>query len=61
MLDPVQTSNFSCTELILVWVDPNVTSSTVDSDVELNYSESIHFYHVPVKINCIFECVWFGT
>ena len=37
-------SNSSSPNLIPFWVDPNDTISTVDADVKLNSSNSIHFY-----------------
>jgi len=40
---------------VAIWFDPNDKRTTVDSDVELNYSDNFHDVHglqcLPVKIN----------
>ena len=40
---------------VAIWFDPNDKSTTVDSDIELNYSHNFHDVHglqcLPVKIN----------
>lgn len=60
---------FYVPNLTATWVDPNDVSSTVDSDVELNSSNSIHSYAVKknglqclaVKRNYCHLCIRFGT
>ena len=46
ILDPVQNSNFSFTELNTFNGDTNDISLTVDSKVEPHYSDLIHFQEV---------------
>ena len=41
---------FYVPNLTAIWVDPNDVSSTVDSDVELNSSNSIHSYAVKKMV-----------
>ena len=46
-LGPVQTSNFVCTKLnTYLGQDPNDNNSTVNSGIELNQSDLIHFHDV---------------
>ena len=45
---PIQTSNFSYTELNPYLLLANDLSSMVDSYVELNQSDSIHFHDVQL-------------
>ena len=53
-LSPVQTSKFSCTVIntvTIIWVEPNDIRSTVDSEFELNWSDSIHYYFIIYQFN----------
>lgn len=48
-LGPVQSSNFCVPNLNAIWVDPNDIGLTDDSEVELNWSESIHFHDIRLS------------